>query len=85
MASKRDLKKNVQIKVYLIMDACDEAIDGGKENKTADKLMDDVVDFSEGIMPKINGAKDSASFKGINEEITKAIAGFDKKAAGLNT
>ncbi|MFT5859059.1 MAG: hypothetical protein ACI865_001155 [Flavobacteriaceae bacterium] len=83
MASKRDLKKNVQTKVYLIMDACDEAVDGGKESKAADKLMDDVVDFYEGIMPKINGAKDRASFKSINEEIDKALAGLGKKADGL--
>lgn len=84
MASKRNVKKDVQARVYVIMDACDEAIDGGKENKTADKLMDDVVDFYESIMPKINNAKAKAEFKAINDEIGKSLAGFEKKATGLS-
>jgi|TARA_Y100000385_G_scaffold284549_1_gene342710 hypothetical protein len=84
MASKKSVKKNVQSRVYIIMDACDEAIDGGNENKTADKLMDDVVDFYEAIMPKINNAKAKAEFKTINDDISKSLAGFEKKAAGLS-
>ncbi len=84
MASKRNVKRGIQSRVYIIMDACDEAINDGKENKTADKLMDDVVDFYETIMPKINNAKAKADFKSIGDEIGKSLSGFEKKAAELN-
>lgn len=67
------------------MDACDEAINGGKENKTADKLMDDVVVFYEAIMPKINNTKVKADFKAIHDEIGKSLVGFEKKASGLKS
>ena len=85
MASKRELKKAVKQMVYDVMDECDFVIvSEGKEHKKADKLMDEVADFYEVYIGKINTAKHKKDFQGLKAEIEGKAIGFVEQLNAIN-
>lgn len=80
MASKKNLKHEVKQIVYDIMDECDYAIiTDAKSKGKAEKLMDEVVEFYEMIIPKISATKSKADFRPLREEIETALNAMSAK------
>jgi prefoldin subunit 5 len=84
MASKRDLKKRVQKMIHSVLDDCDYVmVSVGANSDAADKLIDEAVEFYEGVLSKINAAKSKKEFSSITEELNKAGEDFVKKLNAL--
>jgi hypothetical protein len=85
MASKRDIKRNVNNMVFDIVDEC-FSIQLWDESKTekADAIIDEAADFQDAILSKINQAKSKGDFKVISKEIEEAAIEFVHKLNSLN-
>jgi hypothetical protein len=85
MASKRILKKKVRSMVFEILNDCDYVVvSGGKNADKADALIDEAVDFHDGIIAKINKATSKKEYNDIHEELKKGSLEFTKKLNSLN-
>lgn len=89
MASKRDLKKNIQRGVYDIVEEAYMLMleNPGKKDKEADELIDSCAIYLDDVMPRITRlskaeepAKEAAS---IREEWTKHKQDWEKKLKSL--
>jgi len=80
MASKKLLKKRVKRIVYEVLDSCDyHIVNEHPKADEADSLIDEAVDFHDGIVNKINEANSKKEFKAITEEVDKANRTFTDK------
>ena len=85
MASRRNLKRNVNHMVFDIVDEC-FMIMGFDESKTdaCEKLIDEAADFQDTILEKINAAKTKTDFRPIRETVENAAIDFIKKLNALS-
>ena len=85
MASKRDIKRNVNNMVFDIVDECfsvqlwDEA-----KTEDADAIIDEAAEFQDVILSKIHRAKSKLDFRPISQEIEEAAISFVSKLNALN-
>ncbi len=84
MASKKILKKRVKGMVFEILNDCDYIIvNDGKNADKADKLIDEAVDFHDGVIAKINAANSKKEFNEIVASLNKAGEDFVNKLNSL--
>lgn len=85
MASRKDLKRNLNNMIFDIVDECFtiQLNDPSKTDK-ADKVIDAAADFQDEILVRINAAKTKADFRPILDQIEKAHVDFINKLNGLN-
>lgn len=80
MASKRILKKNVNAMVFDIVEECFTIqMSDDKKMDASNKIIDEAADYQIEVLAKINGAKNSADFKGLRGEIEEKAIDFIKK------
>ena len=79
------LKRNVNHLVYDVVEECFVAMEFNPAQITnAEKLIDEVADFQDTILVKINSAKHKNDFKPIREEVEKAAINFIQKLNSLS-
>ena len=85
MASKRILKKNVNAMIIDIVEECFtiQMLDEKKTDKT-DKLIDEVANYQDEVLGRINAAKNKADYKGLRADIETKAIDFVKKMNALN-
>ncbi len=77
MASKRLLKNKVKRIVYEVLDSCDYlVVTNAPSADDADKLMDDVVDFHDATITRINAAKSKKNYSAIVADVNNASKDF---------
>lgn len=85
MASKRELKRNVNNMVFDVVEECfDQSLWDDKKSAKADKLIDEAADFQDEILEKINTAKTKADFKPIRAQIEEKAIYFVQELNTLN-
>ncbi len=84
MASRKDLKRNLNNMVFDIVEEC-FTIQLMDESKfaVADEMIDKAANFQEAMLTKINGAKTKADFRPICEEIENTAIEFITKLNAL--
>lgn len=77
MASRRDIKRDLNYMVYDIWDECFFVM-GLDPNKTAqaEELVENAGQFQDEMLEKINAAKNKADFKVIRQALEKAAEDF---------
>lgn len=85
MASRKDLKRNLNNMVFDIVEEC-FTIQLMDESKmaSADAIIDEAAEFQDKILVKINLAKTKADFRPITDEIEQAAINFINKLNALN-
>lgn len=85
MASRKDLKRNLNNMIFDIVEEC-FTIQIMDESKTAsaEAIIDDAANFQDAMLMKINSAKTKADFRPITEEIEKGAIDFINKLNALN-
>lgn len=85
MASRKDLKRNLNNMVFDIVEEC-FTIQIMDESKTAsaEAIIDDAANFQDAMLVKINAAKTKVDFRPITEEIEKGAIDFINKLNALN-
>ncbi len=85
MASKRELKRNVNNMVFDIVEEC-FTISLLNESKTeeAEKIIDETAEFQDEILVSISRAKTKKDFAPIREKIEKSAIQFIEKLNALN-
>jgi S-adenosylmethionine/arginine decarboxylase-like enzyme len=70
MASKRDLKRDLNKMVFDVVDECFSVqLYEAKKTEVTNKFIEDAADFLEAMLGKINAAKTKKDFAPIIEEI----------------
>jgi hypothetical protein len=84
MASKRLLKKRIKSIVYDVLDSCDfHIVNESSSADSADKLIDEAVDFHEIMIARLNAADSKKEFNDIAAEVSKVEVEFSDKLKGL--
>jgi hypothetical protein len=85
MASRKDLKRNLNNMIFDIVEECFtmQLMDDSKTAK-ADAIIDEAANFQDSMLVKINSAKTKADFRPICNEIEEAAIAFINKLNGLN-
>jgi hypothetical protein len=85
MASKKDLKKNLNNMVFDIVEECFTVslLDDSK-TVSAEKIIDETAEFQDSMLVQINRAKTKKDFGPIREKIEKSAIDFIEKLNGLN-
>ena len=84
MASKRDIKRNLNNMVFDIVDECFVAqlLDESKE-AASDAIIEEAADFQFEMLEKINAAKTKADFRPIRADFENAAIAFVEKLNAL--
>ena len=85
MASKRDLKRNLNNMIFDIVEECYtvQLLDEKKTEK-AELSIDEAANFQDSILGQINASKSKGEFMKIKESIEDAAEDFIKKLNDLN-
>ncbi len=85
MASRKDLKRNLNNMVFDIVEECFtiQILDESK-TKEADAIIDAAATFQDTMLTKINASKTKADFKPICEEIENTAIDFINKLNAMN-
>ncbi|MES2799901.1 MAG: hypothetical protein V4638_07780 [Bacteroidota bacterium] len=84
MASKRDIKKDLNYMVFDIWDECFFLMDINPDKTgAAEQLIEDAADFQDSMLEKINTAKNKVDFRVIRDSIEKGAEEFVKKLNAL--
>lgn len=85
MASRKDLKRNLNNMVFDIVEECFtiQILDESK-TKSADAIIDEAATFQDAMLTKINSAKTKVDFRPITEEIENGAIDFINKLNALN-
>lgn len=84
MASVRLLKKQNKDILLDVLNRCDyHIVNETKSAKDADKLIDEAIDFHDGVIARVNAANTKKEFSDIASEVNKAEAKFGDKLKGL--
>ena len=86
MANKRNLKKNINSLVFDVIDECIYL----QENRTdkfesCEKLIDEVVNYYNEALSKINSAKNKTDYRSIAIELDDKAEKFIEKLNSLNS
>lgn len=72
MASRKLLKKKMKSRVYDVLNECDyHIVHNTPSADSADKLIDEAVDFHDAMVKKLADAKTKKEFREIAEELEK--------------
>ncbi|MCO5268784.1 MAG: hypothetical protein M9897_07815 [Brumimicrobium sp.] len=70
MASKRELKKRINLMIYDVVDECFSIqLYNSKKTEVTDKFIDEAADFQDEIMAAIHKAKNKSEFRKIVEKV----------------
>lgn len=85
MASRKDLKRNLNNMVFDIVEECFtiQMMDESKSDK-AEAIIDEAANYQDLMLSKINLAKTKADFRPICEDIENSAIEFIKKLNALN-
>jgi hypothetical protein len=85
MASKRELKRNLNNMVFDIVEECYtvQLFNPAKMEK-AELLIDETANFQDTILSRINAGKSKGDFFAIRQDIENAAEDFIKKLNDLN-
>lgn len=85
MASRKDLKRNLNNMVFDIVEECFtiQILDESK-TKDADAIIDAAANFQDAMLTKINASKTKSDFRPICDEIENTAIDFINKLNALN-